>query len=239
MIIAISGKKESGKTTTAKFIQQLMKENQLEDWKIKSFAEYLKKFVSNITGIEVTLMNEPNVKRMNFKELLDNHIINDVVYNTYKDKFNTLRDMLVYVGTDIGRDKIHQDLWVTSLLKDYNENSNWIIQDLRFDNEYEILQSHKAILLRVQRYFYEDMTTFLLLHPDKTVMQKAFLKIMNNDFDFSDIPESIQFTPLSKQPLSETDLDNHYFDCVLHNTHDEDFLKIQIESFLIDTNLIK
>jgi hypothetical protein len=66
----------------------------------------------------------------------------------------TPRWILQHWGTDILRDKFHQDIWLASLerkLLNYPENSRIVITDCRFPNEIDILKRLGAKIIKVER----------------------------------------------------------------------------------------
>ena len=65
----------------------------------------------------------------------------------------TPRLALQLMGTEVGRDVFHQDFWVIKL-KNYmqkNPNQNYVITDVRFQNEIEFVHKQKGILIEIQR----------------------------------------------------------------------------------------
>ena len=65
----------------------------------------------------------------------------------------TPRLALQLMGTEVGRDVFHQDFWVIKL-KNYmqsNPNQNYVITDVRFQNEIQFVHSMNGILIEVQR----------------------------------------------------------------------------------------
>ena len=95
-------------------------------------------------------------------------------------KKSTIRDVLQILGTDLFRKQLHPDVWVNSLFTDYTYSGgfeydvtetpygtvksisapravkgdypNWIISDMRFQNEYEAVKQRGGITIRVNRY---------------------------------------------------------------------------------------
>lgn len=64
----------------------------------------------------------------------------------------TPRLMLQLLGTEAGRGILHQNIWVNSLMADYNsQKSNWVITDTRFPNEAEAVLWRGGLLIRVNR----------------------------------------------------------------------------------------
>jgi len=65
----------------------------------------------------------------------------------------TPRYALQLLGTEVGRDVFHQDFWVIKLKKYINENptQNFVITDVRFQNEIKYVHSAGGIVIEVQR----------------------------------------------------------------------------------------
>lgn len=135
MIIAISGKMGSGKDT----LGQLIWEISPLFWEIKKFATLVKTFAQVLTGESMEMMNSQKGKQ-----------------TFLPDWGMTVREMQQKIGTEAMRDNLHPDVWALGLLSGkYNpeHNQNWIITDLRFPNEIEVLrrfEPNQLLLLRIE-----------------------------------------------------------------------------------------
>ena len=127
-IIGISGKQGNGKTTLANHII-----NNNKKYVKVSFAENVRHIVSLITGINID-----NLRSMKDKEYL---------YEPYN---LTIRQLLQKVGTEMGRN-IHPDVWTNSLFLNFNHNCYWIIDDVRFENEFNIIKKYGGIVIRLNK----------------------------------------------------------------------------------------
>ena len=122
MIIAIHGKKGSGKSTIAKQLQ-----SHLPDFEIKSFATPIYKIVSLITKYPIHYLKE----------------------NKYEIVMNqSIRYWLQTIGANL-RNSIHPDIWVQYLMNTYIPTSQWILDDLRYINEIEAISDVNHILINV------------------------------------------------------------------------------------------
>lgn len=81
----------------------------------------------------------------------------------------TPRLILQLLGTEGGRNIIHPNIWVTSLYTKFNDESNWIITDVRFpNNEGRAIKNRDGLIIGVKRFFklrfpeYEEF-----VNPDK------------------------------------------------------------------------
>ncbi len=61
------------------------------------------------------------------------------------------REILQKLGTDFGRDMIGQNIWVATLLSQYDDTKKWIISDVRFPNEADAIKARGGIVLRIER----------------------------------------------------------------------------------------
>ncbi len=66
----------------------------------------------------------------------------------------TLRHLLVTIGTDWGRQKVHPDVWVMQARERLRQERRFgpvIFDDVRFPNEYAMLRKEGALLIKVYR----------------------------------------------------------------------------------------
>ena len=108
--------------------------------------------------------------------------------------------MLQKVGTEMGR-SIHPDTWVNALFSEYTFNlrrrqnpdggttiaegfPNWIITDVRFPNEANIIKEKGGIMVRVKR-----PTDIAEGHSSETALDdyKEFDYILENDGSLEDL----------------------------------------------------
>lgn len=67
----------------------------------------------------------------------------------------TPRKLLQLLGTECGREIIHPNIWINSLLSEYQSSNregtlpNWIITDSRFPNDVEAVKAKKGYCIRV------------------------------------------------------------------------------------------
>lgn len=204
MIIGINGRIGNGKDLVGKIIQCLANRYNdkdiisyvtnpdwvcTENWQIKKFADKLKDIVCLLTGCTreqledqefknkeldqewwyYRLSNTKIVPRFYFPTLADNQMAEEryLIKPTY-------RMLLQQIGTDLFRDKLHENVWVNSLMSGYKKNElshyklresgreyfdedpvykypNWIITDMRFPNELKAVKDRDGISIRVKR----------------------------------------------------------------------------------------
>jgi hypothetical protein len=169
MILGITGKMQAGKDTVANYALNILNEyytNSVfnekmfyEQWQIRRFADKVKKIASLLTGIPQGKFEDGDFKNTYISTEWD-----------FMDKRMTGREFLQKLGTDAIRNHLHPNTWVNALMSDYhkfdskfddghisnggNLESNWIISDMRFENEYEAIRQKGGITVRVVRPSY-------------------------------------------------------------------------------------
>lgn len=134
-IIAICGKRRSGKDTVACMIKDL-----LPQYEIKKIAEPLKKGIQCFFGFT-----------------------DDQIETNEKDEIDTFwdikpRDVMQYIGTEIMQYKINElipnlnkNFWIKSFIKNNNVVEKYIIiSDLRFLHEYNELKKYNCIFIKIE-----------------------------------------------------------------------------------------
>ena len=152
-IIGISGKISSGKDTVAEIIQVYDYINkyshswefdsnynlyleQHNSYRIKYFADALRKVVSILTGMPENMLKKRYVKGMSAG---------------YTWGFATYRELLQKIGTNALREVVNENVWVNALFATYDPTQRWLIPDTRFLNEAHIIKENGGIVIRVQR----------------------------------------------------------------------------------------
>lgn len=160
----------------------------------------------------------------------------------YIPKQWTPRLLLQVMGTKIGRDILHPNIWVNALMSEYNgvlgtpiyiepvsnkadlipiEYPNWIITDMRFPNELKAVKDRGGVTIRVQRPEYcpncpmEDLTSQDC--GDCAVYQHEIYPSLHE---------------------SEIALDNGKFDYVIDNNSDINSLIEKIKEILIKEKIL-
>ena len=150
----------------------------------------------------------------------------------------TPRLMLQLLGTECGRNIIHPDIWVNSLMAEYKSKlssnnpvddldweprfiyPNWIITDTRFENELKAVKYREGITIRVNRIIFRERTTEI--GKIFTVAQPEVDKLLGIE-----------------EHESETALDNADFDYEIDNNGTIPELIDKIRNILIENKLIK
>ena len=150
------------------------------------------------------------------QEAIDYCALNTSSYNTYtyKKSERTVRWLLQYVGTELFRDKLHQNLHVIGLFADYVpkftgnvvkesdlgdeskwELPKWLVTDLRFPNEAIESKRRGGILIRVRRNFINGVYIHKgnVEHPSETALDNyQFDYEINNDGTIKQLVEMVK-----------------------------------------------
>jgi hypothetical protein len=150
MIIGIVGNIGEGKDTIADYLV-----NQ-HNFKRESFAGTLKDAVSAVFGWDRTLLEGQTNESREWREQVD---------QWWADKLNipnlTPRYVLQQWGTEVCRRSFHDDIWIASLEnKLRNIDTNVVISDCRFPNEFATIKRLGGIIVRVKRYPDPDWHTY-------------------------------------------------------------------------------
>lgn len=172
-ILAFSGRKQSGKSTSAEYVESLYKECYPQaSCKIYNFADPLKKDICmNILG-------------MTYNQCYGS----DIEKNTPTDLFwngeqLTARRAMEVIGTDIFR-QLCNNVWVrATILKIQKEKPDLaIIPDCRFPNEVDTLLDHNANIIRLTLDpFHSLSNSEIALDTTKYDWNKFSLVIDNTD----------------------------------------------------------
>jgi hypothetical protein len=211
MIIGINGKIGSGKDTVGKIIQYLQCHNtgqitiedvisnpehewwleEQSDFEIKKFASKLKQIASLLTGVDVENFENQEFKKQ-YMEL---------------QWGMTYREFLQKIGTEAMRDGLHTNVWVNALFADYKakwvptgnaieedevsiekQYPNWIVTDMRFENELEAVVEREGITIRVVR-----PGTVVGNHPSETALDGFIMHYeIINDGTLEELVEKVR-----------------------------------------------
>jgi ABC-type oligopeptide transport system ATPase subunit len=157
------------------------------DWQIRKFASKLKDIASHLTGIDIEDFEDQEFKKTNL----------DAEWWTTCDEGHqpmTVRDFLQKLGTDALRNGLHPNVWVNALMSDYKKQlrietnhphsehlttryPNWIITDVRFENEAKAIKDKGGVVIRVDRPGVSPINN----HPSETSLDnwKFDYKVFN------------------------------------------------------------
>lgn len=151
MIVALSGRKSTGKTTLSELLIS-------RGFKQVSFATPLKEYVAELFNWNLSDLYSQSGK----EELLETPVVWDLDKCQKLEKiigiklnfinevtFLTRRDALQYIGTDVLRGT-DPDFHVNKFAEKFSEG-NYVVDDLRFINELNVLKNMKAIIIHIIR----------------------------------------------------------------------------------------
>lgn len=164
--IAVSGKANSGKNTVSNLISSELF-NTFGKAECVAFADPIKKMV------EIAFPYLP-------KEYL--YGSSDLRWNNIPGAFKngaplTVRQLLIDLGNDFGK-VYNKDIWIQNLdsyINNYLSNSNIIVTDLRFRNEFDYLKNNNYCIIRIIR-------NNLILSTDESEVNQDTIK--NSEFDY-------------------------------------------------------
>lgn len=162
-----------------------------------------------------------------------------------KKTVKTVRDLLIYLANDVFRDTIGQNIWVNTLFNQYRtscnfdknlpKNTNWIITDVRYQNEADYIKNKGGILIRINRWVDELIPKEKVSEMSKKVgiygiySDGSEALIEDSNFNSLDKFEYFATEKTHRDSISETDLDNYdKFDFIIDNN-----------SFIIETLIDK
>lgn len=193
-LIGISGKMGSGKDTVGDIIRILTSgvvvsndtvqhtikvSNNItgwgSPWTIKKMAGKLKFIASVLSGVPVFKFEDQEFK----KQKMDPEW-GDLTY----------REFLQKIGTDALRDKVHEEIWANSLFVDQNDDSQWIVTDVRFPNEAVAIKKRDGILIRVNT----TRECVVSDHPSETSLDnyEDFDYVINNSGTIAELTSEIR-----------------------------------------------
>ena len=153
MILGIHGKMGSGKSLCSKMITSILEDNNINS-EIKSFAKPIYEVIGAIfqMGVEEIKQNKNTmVKPRSFMGM------------------KTYRELLQTIGMEL-RDSVDEDIWIDALFGKHNSKvlndwtshgcNWWVIDDLRFINEFYRIRSSGGKLIKIVR---KQNTN---IHPD-------------------------------------------------------------------------
>jgi hypothetical protein len=111
-----------------------------------SFASHLKDVTSVMFGWDRKLLEGDTVESRKFREDVD------LFWSKKLNRKFTPRLALQLMGTEVGRNIFGQDLWIHALenkIKDQDEN--FVITDVRFQNEIDWVRKQNGILIEIRR----------------------------------------------------------------------------------------
>lgn len=174
MIIAVIGKKYSGKTTFSSYID---KSGSFVSF---AFADPIKKICKETFSLTDDQLHDPILK-----ETLD-------------PRWNkTPRELFQIVGTDLFRERFDKDIWVNVVRHQVNRvdpEKNIIFTDIRFQNELDFIvslnRSEPVVVVEIRRP--HDHRSSMDTHSSETVeLEYPYKTFLDNDGTLEEFYEKI------------------------------------------------
>jgi hypothetical protein len=188
-ILAFSGRKQSGKSTSGEFVEKFIKQNFLPiSCKLYSFADPLKQDICmNLLGLtheqcygtDEDKNTLTNIRWSDMPIEIQQKHYNDMVTNDYL----TGRQVMEVIGTEIFR-KMYGNIWVDATIsKIYREQHDLaIILDNRFPNEVNSVLDNNGIVIRLTKdIFNSDSEPERALDPDNYDWTRFSLVLDNSN----------------------------------------------------------
>jgi hypothetical protein len=189
-ILAFSGRKQSGKSTGASHVHELICNKTNLTSKIYSFADPLKQDICmNILGLTYDQCYGSDDDKNSLTELSWEYIpAYDINYaNRYSGKM-TAREVMEVIGTNIFR-KIKSDVWVKATLSSIQRDNLdiAIIADCRFPNEADAILDTEGLVIRVTKDpFKSTADAEIALDKDNYDWQKFSIVLDNSYINISE-----------------------------------------------------
>lgn len=200
-IIALSGSKGSGKTTTFDIIKELR-----PDVIEVTFAGKLKEVCSEVFNIPLETFHRPDLKEVPFKRpiiissrnLLDcvsaygESISLEQLGKQSQTEIETPRKLLQFIGTDVLR-SIDDNILINDAIRSLPNSGLFVVTDVRMNNEFDILSKLGADIYHVDNdkaevYASKDS------HPserERLLFKDKCIKISNNR-TFEDLRKQVE-----------------------------------------------
>ena len=188
---------------------------------------------------------------------------NNINGHFFKRDNYTYRELLQYLGTDLLRNQLHENCWINALFSNYkivgmtegwyptynnpdNRNCdipaepiypNWIITDVRFPNEANVVKDRGGIVIRVNRNLWKpkpgevidikvfsNWTTVTYTHTEDEVNHYG---VGTDGLKY--VSDTIR---KHNEHLSETILDNYIFDHIIDNNSTIEDLIANVKNIL-------
>lgn len=227
MIIALSGRKNTGKTTLANLLIK-------KGFTKISFATALKEYVSklynwNIEDLYSQIGKESVLTHAVYwnKDVCEKleEIVGINLNYIENRKFSNRREALQYIGTEILR-KADPDFHVKKFKEKFSSKDGYyVVDDLRFKNELDTLRGMDSICVHIIRpynwvYSNHDSEISILRKDSECIIvndksQEEFVEkfesFINNDFDCQFLQDKFQNSDLNHDSFYEINEDSAYW----------------------------
>lgn len=167
-LIGISGLAHTGKDTLANFLKEKRKEIVIE-----SFATPIKEIMINYFGFTREQVYDQRLKE-----------IEDKFWNI------TPRKLMQLIGTEMFRKNFRYDVWVKVFEKKIlnNPNNFFVVADIRFNNEAEMVIRNNGIVIKILRN--SDNVVNMSHESEKGIDENLVHIFLDNNGDLNDLKKN-------------------------------------------------
>jgi hypothetical protein len=159
MIVAITGRAGTGKTTVAEYLID-------KGYETVSFATPIKEVTNILLGWSMEILEGTNPENRILKETLKHPTLG-----------MTPRQAMQQIGTVFKN--IRDDFWIRiaeeKILSYIKQGKNVVIPDVRFTNEYELLSSLEATIICL----YTDEKTYKVKYPELHISENEYIDFVD------------------------------------------------------------
>lgn len=152
----------------------------------KKFAGILKDITCKLVGCNVSQLEDRQFKEAELGKEWDGL---------------TPRKILQLLGTEAGRQIIHPNIWVNALFANYKPEENWIVTDVRFPNEADIIKDKGGIMIRINRPGTESHCGGQHLSETSLDVYDKFDYVIENDGTVQDLIDKVKSLNIVKRIL--------------------------------------
>lgn len=175
MIVGLGHQAQVGKDTAARILVEKYGFTRL------AFADALKAVAYDINPLitGASLSGEGRARPLRLRNLVD-----EVGWERAKHVNSEVRRFLQALGL-AARDNIHPDVWVDAVLAKIDPSRDYVVTDVRFENEFKALDDMAGVLIKITRKNRLGLSPVLADHPSETQLADApWHHVIANDFDF-------------------------------------------------------
>lgn len=168
MIIGICGAAGAGKNSVAGILES-------QGFATLSFADPLYAAVSAITGLTVAELQDRGRKE-----------------NTLGWISCSPRRLLQTLGTDWGRNMIHQEIWVMATMQRMLAGGDYCIPDVRFVNEAAAIRARGGVVWRVERPGHSPLAGAAATHESERGIPDEYVdSVITNDGTLANLQAAV------------------------------------------------
>jgi hypothetical protein len=212
MLISLSGRKSSGKTTIADLLLK-------KGFKKASFATALKEYSSQLFDWDINLLYTQDGKESILKKPVVwnkqacsrlEKIVNIPLFFEKDCEFRTRRQALQYLGTEVLR-KSDPEFHIKEFTNRY-KNGDFVCDDMRFINEFESIKKMGGLCIYICRPYFWDYSNH---SSEISLNRKNFDYVLLNDGSQHDFLKKFQYFMENQTIEVSTNIDDLDHDCFL------------------------